>query len=79
MKSHKRKTLVEINYIPSPLSLALSTINTYFISGMRAIVYNTMDNAPKTSTSDVMGTLLKTPEKTYKGLVPMSPYTTPSV
>lgn len=54
-------------------------MKTYLASGTMAIVYITNDNAPKTSTSDPIGTLPKTSAKTYRGLVPMSPYTTPRV
>lgn len=69
----------KVNLLPSPLSFALRTIKTYFANGISAIVYITNDNAPKISSFDTIGTLLKTSIKTYRGLVPMSPYTTPRV
>lgn len=69
----------KVKLLPSPLSFALRTIKTYLANGITAIVYMTNDNAPKTSSSDPIGTLLKTSAKTYRGLVPMSPYTTPRV
>jgi hypothetical protein len=60
---------------PSPSSSALNTIKTYLTVTMIVKAQMMRDVAP--STSSWLGLSLKVDEKTYKGLVPMSPYMTP--
>lgn len=64
-----------VGIIPSPLSLALNTMNTYLMSGIIVSVYKIKDKTPNISSS--LSCKLCLPEKvlrnTYRGEVLSSP------
>ena len=63
--------------LPWPLSDARSTTRAYLKDTMTDKLHSTSETAPMTSAS--RGGASKIEEKTYKGEVPISPYTTPRV
>ena len=61
---------------PFPLSLAYRTIKAYFIKGMRIRVQRMRDRTPNLSSLPLILSV-KVLAYTYRGDVPMPPYTTP--